>query len=245
MYILRNFFILSFILLVSDIFAQRDKHYIGFSISPSYTYRYIADLDGDHYFLIEHRNNNERPVIMGSAGFISLWSLESRLNIETGVQYTVYGDKVDVSNQMTFDPDHGFVLPDKDDRRLLISEMHFITLPVLANVYLNGKRSKFAFFISAGLSAHFFLYRVVDFKQYNDAGLDRNRERWSKENVPARDVSLAAIGGFGVDWNYSGKSRIRMAPFYQQFTHNMLNSDVAISEKPFSTGIQFAWLLSL
>lgn len=219
------------------------KFSIGFSYSPEITYRFLSSTDNANAIDIDFtnwRNENEEHTYGQSARIFMNYKLTSHFSLEAGLGYTEYGDlRVTVSS-----PVEGGA-PDESTGSVTkwTHQLHTLSVPISLNINIGKKR--ITGFVSAGLAPCFLLKDVEKRKTtYNNGNVSEHTysSEWSYEQY--NNFFLEAHVSLGLEYRFSRKGKIRIAPGFKLLTTNVYTNE-GMQGNYFNAGIEIGAVFKL
>ncbi len=188
---LLTYLLLSF--LTFEAYAQ-DKPQInpfqfGMNISPDYSF-------------ISYPYFYERPKLGFTTGLNASYQLNQRISLETGLHYSNKGCQTETLDIVLFEPD-----PAAPNQAKYIYNLHFIDIPLKANVYFGSGKSRF--FTSVGLTTNFYINETQT-NIYTYAA--RTERETITTNRDLRKVNFSPSLSFGFDYQINAQNHIRFEP---------------------------------
>ena len=169
--------------------SQFNKFQFGINISPDYSF-------------ISYPYFYERPKLGFTTGLNACYQLNRRISLETGLQYSNKGCQTETIDIVLFEPD-----PAAPTQAKYIYNLHFIDIPLKANVYFGSGKSRF--FTSVGLTTNFYI-NETQANIYTYAA--RTERETITTNRDLRKVNFSPTLSFGFDYQINAKNHIRFEP---------------------------------
>lgn len=214
---LRSTLLLTIVLFSLHTEAQSDsggRWAAGIVFSPDYAYRTIIYPDSVKRWK-ELQDKYEHPAFGYTTGVTLLYSLNKRLELESGLLYSAKGYVVKLPGE------EGWHLPDElsdeggqindpllPDEANTIFNYRYLDVPFKVNWFFYQSRVRF--FLSAGVTGSFFLDEFTEEKLIFDDRIETTR--YNEEDVTFNPVVLSLTGGAGIEYPLTGKLRIRVNP---------------------------------
>ena len=221
--------------------TKPSKFTFGWVYSPEVAYRILSEsesADGITQSLINSRNNNEQAKFGQSFSFFWGYKLSKTFVLEGGLGYTDFGEAL-----KPYDIFNG---PFPEDIYATVSRtnrIHVANLPITLHVNLGGNRVQG--FISAGVAPGLMMRTTSTvIYDYPDGGKTTANNYYvgAQENF-SKFILGAHISG-GVDYKYSEKASLRIAPVFR-ITATDTYSGVPIKANYFNAGIEFGTVYKL
>ncbi len=194
------------LLLSTQVQAQRgreSKWSAGIVFSPDYAYRLLKSESDDNGWK-EAFDELEKPKVGYTTGISILYMLHRKLEIESGLLYSNKGSKINLSNFTSFDK-IDLLIPQEITT---INNYRYLVVPLKINWVFLKKKARL--FLSAGMSADFFLdeFTVQEVIFPDKTETDRNNQ----EDMDFNAVILSLSGGAGLDYPLNKHLFIRINP---------------------------------
>lgn len=233
------FYILLLLVMLSlHVSAQSDENNtnkklsVGINFSPDYSYRQLH-LDDDPHNFVELRNELESPRLGFTTGIIAKYHFISRFAIESGIQFSDKGKKIDFDDFVSSDGKNYQTDPFVPEKTITKYHYYYIGIPLKLNYFL--LQNKIRFIITTGVSTDFFIdgksKTVMDYKDKTEI----NKTPEDKKDF--NKVIFAGLAGFGIETNLSKKIEIRLEPIFR-YSFTPL-ADSLIKEHLYSAGANF------
>ncbi len=215
-------FILTFNAFAQDN-SQFNKFQFGINVSPDYSFK-------------TYRSFYERPKLGYTTGLNACYQLNRRISLETGLQYSNKGCQTETIDIVLNEPD-----PAVPNQAKYIYNLHFIDIPLKANLYYGSGKSRF--FTSIGLTTNFYINET----QTNIFTYPARRERESFiTDADLRKVNFSPTLSFGFDYQINAQNHIRFEPTIRFALLNVTDGASLInlpSGKLFNAGLNISYYL--
>ncbi len=205
---------------------------LGILVSPDYSYRTLVS-QVSNSFVKESRDELEKAKVSYTTGLFLKYKLSEKFTLESGAQFSDKGEK-EYYNSTDFDTvDDDIFQPDDPwipNEKTTVYHYQYIDIPIKLNWYLY--REKYRIFISAGMSANFFL----NAKMVNRLKFDDREDILSgKMDYNFRPLNWAAIAGAGIEYFFPNRIGVRIEPVFRHSVTAV--EDSSLKEYPYSFGI--------
>jgi len=213
-----------FVLLFSPFLSQAQsatagRFSIGVTIAPELSYRHVNASDSTGW-IKDISNDVDIQKFGYSTGANILYSISSRLSVESGAFYTNKGWKtkeVPLINEYVQSPSNGPGPVISGSIRAMYS-FNYLDIPLKVNYVFLNKRVKL--FATAGIVADIFLSskRTAFITEY---GKERKS---SVTDNNFNSLSLSATAGIGAAYSFTRHLSLRVAPTYTRMLTPILNA---------------------
>ncbi len=209
-----------------------NKFSFGLRFSPDYSYRRLYLNDDDVYNFINSRNEMESPRLGLTTGISVRYKLNGPFALETGMQFSDKGERIDFDNFIT--PDGNTTVDDPliPNKSLTKFHYYYLGIPLKLNYYLLQK--ELGLFVSAGVSTDF----LVDAKTKTVLTFDDRVEEY--DNNPEKDfnrINFTGLAGFGLETRMFRKLQFRVEPVFRYSITPVI--DAPLKENFYSIGANF------
>ncbi len=191
-----------------------NKFSFGVSFSPDYTYRHLS-MKNDEFNFVDARNELDDPRVGFTTGLVAKYNFKERFALESGVQFSDRGDKMEMGGNEWITPDEILSIdsdpdPSIPDKFKSSYHYYYLGVPVKLNYYfLNGKIKMYA---SAGVAADFFVdgknRTVMEFKDRTEKETHNLDENFNK-------VNFVGLAGLGVETDIFQLLTLRLEPVFR------------------------------
>lgn len=189
------------------------KFSFGINFSPDYSYRRLHSNNADDNFVMYDLNKKESPKLGFTTGATVLYSLNERIALESGLQFSdkTYKYEMDIDD---YDFIEGISVKDDPAIPLFLQtnyHYYYLGVPIKLNFYVLQKN--ISLFISTGVSTDFYIYgKIKSVLEYKD--------RTEKDSKPIDDtyfnkVSFIGLFGFGLETDISNRFQFRLEPIFR------------------------------
>jgi hypothetical protein len=204
------------------------KFTVGIAFSPDYCYRTLK-ADGSSKWIADMRDEQEIVKLGFTTGASILYNFSNKISFESGLFFSDKGEKTKKREYRLMDPG------DVNTPTYGVHNYHYLYLdvPVKVNYYLTTGKIKA--FVSAGTSANIFLKEKRSSTYTYADGRTEDRTVFSDSGFSR--VNLAAVAGFGLDYELTENLQIRVEPIYRRSVTSIINAP--IKGYLYSAGINF------
>lgn len=190
------------------------KFSFGVSFSPDYSYRSLHSNNPDYDFAMNQLNDWEVPAFGFTTGLSVRYLANEKFELESGIQFSDKTYNFDVNKDDFLTPDNGLNQPDDPaipERSVTQNHYYYLGVPIKLNYYFLQKR--FRMYVSAGVSADFFLDdKSKSFMKFSDGTeIHENFEN----DYDYNKISLTGLAGFGAETKLSQRVGIRVEPVFR------------------------------
>jgi len=207
--IMRKLFITILILIPLINFSQQSDStstknlIVGLTFSPDYCYRTLI-ANKSAQWIVDIRDTSETYKFGFTTGLRFVYKLNRRFAIETGLLFSDKGEKTKKLKLVNLSGEMGVAENNY--------HYYYIDLPLKFNYTFILKRLKF--FISGGVSTNIFLtQKTTSTLEYSDGSTETIN---SSSNSLLSKVNIVALGGFGIDYNFTNRLNCRIEPTYRR-----------------------------
>jgi hypothetical protein len=198
---------------------KSDRFQLGGIYSPEVGYRTLKT-DREHSWLKEGQDNMDVPKFGYSAGIHFGCKLYTKLSLEVQALYSDKGSRTKesvIENKAAVD-----YLEKIAYKGSVISNYRYLDFPVKLNYFLCTGKVKL--FVTAGVSINAFLNKqTLSFIQYQDGS---NKTFNSTSTTEANKINVAALLGFGLNYNLSDHYIFRLEPVFKHSLTPLANTPV-------------------
>lgn len=208
---MKKYLILVFAMVQFALFAQEKKDFlVGVNFSPEVASRLttVAKDDFGIHTIVEERSSFPSKLAL-SSGFVLNYFLKDKVFFETGLQYSIKGNKSRLNNFFTWQTTSTYLEPKY--RSVSTKEnFHFIEIPIIIGKIWGNKKVKF--FFKTGFNIEFFIFEtsISKYKLLNG-----EIEKYRNSNSPNENQNIfnfSPVIAIGVDIALNEKIHLRFAP---------------------------------
>ena len=218
-----------FFLFVNYLWAQNNesKTSLGVNFSSDYAYRNLKNTE-DAQWIVDFREEVEKPIFGFHGGFSFYHKFQKGIFIETGLQYSRFGDKKEdmeiISSSGMYSMENKF-----------ITYYDYLAIPVKV-AYSITFNERFSLFVSPGLSTHFFLsYRFLSRIDYDDGTSSSSSSSYYDNPFNFEPIHFILHSSIGLDVNLNDSWSLRFEPTYRTSLSTAV--DAPIQQRFFSFGL--------
>lgn len=206
----------------------------GCSFSPEMGYRFLHNKEGSFlgFDIIRVRNEQEAVRFSYAVGFNFCYNLKKYVGLETGLQYANRGFQTELTKVTAASPD-----PDMPKSFRLVSEFHFIDVPLKVNFTFGHKKWKVI--AGAGMLVNVFLKWQEKFVKY----YDHHTTIQTNNQYSMKPVNLSALVSCGLVYDISSKFSFRAEPTFKCAL--LTSSRYPIDTRLFSAGVNLSFYYGL
>ncbi|HSI90924.1 MAG TPA: outer membrane beta-barrel protein [Adhaeribacter sp.] len=198
---------------------------VGLVFSPDVCYRTLSS-DADSKPIVDFRNQHEIPKFGFTTGASVIYGLNNRVLFESGLLFSDKGEIYKSSSKSFQDP----AAPVTISRNY---HYYYLDVPAKVNYYVTTRRVKL--FVSAGTSTNLFLgEKLRSTYEYADGRIEK---KTAHNTAQFSRVNLAALAGFGVDFELADNLQARVEPIYRRSITSIINAP--IKGYLYSAGVNF------
>ena len=204
-----RFILLSIFLIPCAVFCQGQEKisntYIGFQISPNYSYRLLQNTTDQQVIddRIDNLNENQKPSFGYRVAFTGGTRISKRWSFEGGMAFERYsGIEKNASNYI--DPRWGWIAGEYDNLET-ITRTDYLGIPFRFVWNSGGEKTKFI--ASAGFTPQLLLSRKKRNSYFKDGEVIEETEWNTLEDM--NDFNVSPLIGIGVEHSLSGRFFIR------------------------------------
>lgn len=218
------------------------KFSLGTVFSPGVSYRFLSstsEADATTLNFVDWRNEKEEYKYAQSARFFMNYKLSELFSLEAGLGYTEYGDL-----RISTSPPVEGGAPNESSGSTTKWTKHLHTLSVPINLNINLEKKRVTSFFSMGCAPSYLLKSVDKRKtEYNNGNTNSYTyaEEWSFEKYT--NFFLEAHISAGIEYQYSPKGRLRIAPEFKILTTNVYTNE-GMRGNYFNIGINVGLILT-
>lgn len=210
---------------VAQELPQHGKFKFGVNFSPEYSHR-------TPYFFWD------RYKIGYTTGINSIYQLNNRIALETGLQYSNKGYQTTLMDLFYAVPN-----PNAPVQAQYVYNMHYLDIPLKANFNFRDKKEasdkKVRFFASVGLTTNLFIRETQTTILIYASRTDE--ETTDILNSPIRSVNFSPTLGFGYDFQTNQHSHLRIEPIIRYGLRGL--TDAKGSGNIYSAGLNVSLLI--
>lgn len=212
------------------------KFSFGVNFSPDYSYRSLHSNNTDYDFVSNQLDDWEVPAFGFTTGLSVQYLANEKFELESGIQFSDKTYNFDVNKDDFVTPNVGLNQPDDPaipDRSITQDHYYYLVVPVKLNYYFLQKRIRM--YISAGVSADFFLDdKSKSFMKFSD-GTEINET--FENDYDYNKISLTGQAGFGAETKLSQRFGIRVEPVFRYSFTPLIDELMKINL--YSAGLNF------
>jgi len=212
------------------------KFSFGVNFSPDYSYRSLHSNNTDYDFVSNQLDDWEVPAFGFTTGLSVQYLANEKFEFESGIQFSDKTYNFDVNKDDFVTPNDGLNQPDDPaipDRSITQDHYYYLVVPVKLNYYFLQKRIRM--YVSAGVSADFFLDdKSKSFMKFSD-GTEINET--FENDYDYNKISLTGQAGFGAETKLSQRFGIRVEPVFRYSFTPLIDELMKINL--YSAGLNF------
>lgn len=208
---------------------------IGLSYSPEASYRFLGIRNGENeatmQSIIDYRNESETFKFGHTAGVQIAYDLNKKISIESGISYTMFGDKTKPSDLVVADGNGVIIIGTSFAR----NSYHYVSVPLTLNYSFGTRALKYV--VSSGISASLAvgqsnLLRI----DYPDGGYFESSTSSFGTPSSFHRLALGAHLSAGIEYHFSSKFSMQLAPVFRMTATSV--TDAPILGYYFNAGLE-------
>ena len=208
---------------------------IGLSYSPELSYRFLGIRKGENeatmQSIIDYRNESETFKYGHTASVHIAYDLNKKFSLESGIGYTMFGDKTKPSELVVSDSNGLIVIGTSFAR----NSYHYVSVPLTLN-YSFGTRS-LKYVVSTGVSANLVVGQsnLLRIDMLDGGYFEQSTSSFGTPSSFHRLVLGAHISA-GIEYHFSSKFSMQIAPVFRMTATSV--TDAPILGYYFNAGLE-------